>query len=101
MYNILYTYSILLYTVVRRDLEEFLRDIESQGDSTEAISFESVIKTIECDDKEALELMKDMPVMVALMRNIHKHAFWRGADFGRKVFLRLADDDTEYIDEEE
>ncbi len=86
--------------MVRRELKEFLKDLETEGDTTEAISFESVIKTIENDDKEALEVMREMPVIVALMRHIHKHAFWRGADFGRTTFLKLADDDTEYIEDE-
>ena len=86
--------------MARRELKEFLKDIEAEGDNTESVSFESVIKTIEHDDKDALEVMKDLPVVVALLRHIHKHAFWRGADFGRTTFLKLAEDDTEYIEDE-
>jgi hypothetical protein len=76
-----------------KDLE---KEIVAEGESIEAISFESVIKTIENEDDTAFELMKDLPSLPALLRQVHKHAFWRGADFGRLWFLKLADDDIQY-----
>lgn len=84
--------------IMAREVKDLIKDIEAEGDTTESISFESVIKTIEDDDPNACELMAELPALVPLLKHVHKHAFWRGADFGRTTFLKLADDDEEYIE---
>ena len=40
-----------------------------------------------------METMKALPALPALLRQIHKHAYWAGADFGRLTFLKIAEDE--------
>ena len=70
-----------------------MRSIDEDGTISEAISFESLLKSIENDDANVKELMHDLPAVVTLMRQIHKHAWWNGAEFGRLVFVKMDEDE--------
>ncbi len=70
-----------------------IRGIEEDGTISESISFESLIKSIESDDPDVRELMHDLPSIIALMRQVHKHAWWNGAEFGRLVFVKIDEDE--------
>ncbi len=70
-----------------------IRGIDEDGVISESISFESLLKSIENDDTNVKELMHDLPAVVTLMRQIHKHAWWNGAEFGRLVFVKMDEDE--------
>jgi len=70
-----------------------IRGIDEDGVISESISFESLLKSIENDDDNVKELMHDLPAVVTLMRQIHKHAWWNGAEFGRLVFVKMDEDE--------
>ena len=79
-----------------RKIKDLLAKIEADGESAEATSFVSVIKTIEDDDPNAKELMADLPSLVALLKLVHKQGFWYGADFGKKTFIEIDESEDEY-----
>jgi hypothetical protein len=76
-----------------RDIENLTNEIEEEGNIKEAISFNSIISLLESEDPDIMETMKALPALPALLRQIHKHAYWAGADFGRLTFLKIAEDE--------
>lgn len=71
-----------------------MKGIEEDGVISEAISFETLMKTIEKDEPDYKDLMEELPPLVSLMRQVHKHAWWNGAEFGRLVFVKLDEAET-------
>jgi len=76
-----------------RDIENLTNEIEEEGNIKEAISFNSIISLLESEDPDIMETMKALPALPALLRQIHKHSYWAGADFGRLTFLKIAEDE--------
>jgi len=76
-----------------RDICNLTNEIEEEGNIKEAISFNSIIRLMEAEDPEIAETIKALPALPALLRSVHKHAYWAGADFGRLTFLKIAEDE--------
>jgi hypothetical protein len=67
--------------------------IEMDGESKEALSFDTVIKLISDEDEDVIETMTEMPSLPKLLRQVHKAGFWHGAEFGRQVFLEIMENE--------
>lgn len=77
-----------------RDVDDILAEIESEGDTSEAISFDSVLKVI---DKEVEDMVEEIPSIVTLLKLVHKQGFWRGVNFGREFMTRILEDEEREI----
>ena len=44
-------------------------------------------------DEDIKETLEEMPSLPKLLRQVHKAGFWHGAEFGRKVFLEIMEDE--------
>ena len=77
-----------------RSVDEIAAEVEGEGDISESISFDSVIKAIEEEDPEVKELMEELPALAMLLRTVHKQGFWRGVDFGRKMVMGILEEET-------
>jgi hypothetical protein len=85
-----------------RDQKNITNELEEEGQIKETLSFDTIIKLMEGKDDETRELVEAMPSLPALLRHVHKHAFWAGAEFGRISFIKISEDEsiTEDLDEE-
>ena len=75
------------------DLKDIVKELEMDGESKEALSFDTVIKIISDEDEDIIETMSDMPALPKLLRQVHKAGFWHGAEFGRQIFLEIMEND--------
>jgi hypothetical protein len=46
-----------------RSVDEIAAEVEGEGDISESISFDSVIKAIEDEDEEVKDLMEELPAL--------------------------------------
>lgn len=75
------------------DLKDIIAELEMDGESKEALSFDTVIKLISDEDEDVIETMTEMPSLPKLLRQVHKAGFWHGAEFGRQVFLEIMENE--------
>lgn len=75
------------------DLNDIIKELEMDGESKEALSFDTVIKMISDEDEDVIETMTEMPSLPKLLRQVHKAGFWHGAEFGRQVFLEIMENE--------
>jgi len=75
------------------DIRDIMIELEMDGEASEAISFESVIKLIDEKEPCSRELFEDMPSLAKLMRSVHKQGFWKGVEFGRLMFMKIVEND--------
>jgi hypothetical protein len=52
-----------------------------------------MLKILETEDDSMIETLEEMPSLPKLLRQVHKHGFWHGAEFGRKIFLEIMEDE--------
>jgi len=66
-----------------------------EGKISESISFETIIDLISKEDKNAKDLIAEVPTLIMLLRTIHKQGFWRGVAYGdaRESSLPIKDDE--------
>jgi hypothetical protein len=74
-------------------LKGIISELEMDGDGAENIGFETILKILEDEDDQMYETLEDMPSLPKLLRQVHKAGFWHGAEFGRKVFLEIMEDE--------
>tara|TARA_R110002051_G_scaffold72371_1_gene130774 strand:+ start:935 stop:1222 length:288 start_codon:yes stop_codon:yes gene_type:complete len=74
-------------------LKGIIDELEMDGDGAENIGFETILKILEAEDDQMYETLEDMPSLPKLLRQVHKAGFWHGAEFGRKVFLEIMEDE--------
>tara|TARA_B110001454_G_C12580996_1_gene376107 strand:+ start:136 stop:423 length:288 start_codon:yes stop_codon:yes gene_type:complete len=74
-------------------LKGIISELEMDGDGAESIGFETILKILEDEDDQMYETLEDMPSLPKLLRQVHKAGFWHGAEFGRKVFLEIMEDE--------
>ena len=74
-------------------LKGIIAELEMDGDGAENIGFETILKILEAEDDQMYEILEDMPSLPKLLRQVHKAGFWHGAEFGRKVFLEIMEDE--------
>ena len=89
-YFVRYTESLLMAPMT---LKGIIAELDMNGDAAEAIGFETVLKILEGEDDEIFDIIADMPSLPKLLRQVHKAGFWHGAEFGRKVFLEIMEDE--------
>jgi len=77
-----------------RSVDEIAAELEGEGDISESISFDSVIKAIEEDDEEVKDLLAELPALAMLLRTVHKQGFWRGVDFGRMMVMKILEEES-------
>ena len=82
---------------MKKKLSEFIKAVEFDGDSKEALSFISLIKVIEKEDKDFRDLIKEVPSIPAFLRAAHKAGFWSGTNYGKGIYLN-AECDT-FVDD--
>jgi hypothetical protein len=75
------------------DFKDILTELQIDGESSEAISFETIIKMIDEQDPDSKEMFDEMPVIVKLMKSVHKQGFWQGAEFGRMLFMKIVENE--------
>ena len=75
------------------DFKDILTELQVDGEASEAISFETIINMIDKEDPDAREMFDDMPVIVKLMKSVHKQGFWQGAEFGRMLFMKIVENE--------
>ncbi len=75
------------------DFDDLMKELEMDGEGSEAISFESIIGLIDEKEPESKELFEDMPALAKLMRSIHKQGYWQGVEFGRQMFLKIIENE--------
>jgi hypothetical protein len=76
-----------------RDMNNITGEIEEEGTIKEALSFNVILKILEAEDDDIIETIRDLPILPSLLRQVHKHAYWAGAEFGRLTFLKLSEDE--------
>lgn len=74
-------------------LKDIISELEMDGDTSEAIGFETLLKLLDIEDEDIKETLEEMPSLPKLLRQVHKAGFWHGAEFGRKVFLEIMEDE--------
>ena len=74
-------------------LKGIINELEMDGDTSEAIGFETLLKLLDIEDEDIKETLEEMPSLPKLLRQVHKAGFWHGAEFGRKVFLEIMEDE--------
>jgi hypothetical protein len=74
-------------------LKDIISELEMDGDTSEAIGFETLLKVLDVEDEDIKETLEEMPSLPKLLRQVHKAGFWHGAEFGRKVFLEIMEDE--------
>jgi len=78
------------------DFDDILKELEMDGEGSEAVSFQTIIDLIDAKEEDAKELFEDMPALAKLMRSIHKQGFWRGAEFGRMMFMKTMENEEKF-----
>ena len=74
-------------------LKDIISELEMDGDTSEAIGFETLLKLLDIEDEDIKETLEEMPSLPKLLRQVYKAGFWHGAEFGRKVFLEIMEDE--------
>ena len=74
-------------------LKGIIAELEMDGDTAEVMAFETILKVLEGEDDEIFDTIHEMPSLPKLLRQVHKAGFWHGAEFGRKVFLEIMEDE--------
>lgn len=78
-------------------LKGIIAELEMDGDASEVMAFETLLKILEGEDEEIFDTISDMPSLPKLLRQVHKAGFWHGAEFGRKVFLEIMEDERKSV----
>lgn len=78
-------------------LKGIIAELEMDGDASESMAFETLLKILEGEDEEIFDTISDMPSLPKLLRQVHKAGFWHGAEFGRKVFLEIMEDERKSV----
>jgi hypothetical protein len=76
-----------------RNIDNITNEIEEEGNIKEALSFNVILKILESEDRDILETISDLPSLPALLRQVHKHAYWAGAEYGRLTFIKISEDE--------
>jgi|10_taG_2_1085330.scaffolds.fasta_scaffold00714_1 hypothetical protein len=75
------------------NIEDVTNEIEEEGNIKEALSFNIIIKVLESEAQDIAKVLEDLPSLPKLLRQVHKHAYWSGMDFGRQIIASLSEDD--------